>query len=519
MIKKTKNVKHLIKGYKKLIKNSDLDKISQIQEKLSKENNLIKNKFLTSFFFPKNEDRNQVLINILLSKFGINKLREQLIISHSDKKFESPLPTLWLDTLKNENYNVLKTKSIFRFYFKIFNYYIYGVYLLIIFNFYIFKNFFKKDLDNFCFFNNTQKFHFPNKKSESIYNLFNFCKKNILSSNLKNVLYSGNEKFNLEKDKNTSFIQSEYPMILKLDFLGCISFFFHSIFLIFISLISLICGSWWNLFMLHEQPLRIIVDLKRKENLPSEVIFNLSDLYYRPLWTYNIEKKDSKIYMLWYSTNNQANYKKDVQSNFFYDWSNINWPINVVWNIGQKEWLERYIVSKKTLYFNYMWLSDYNFNIKINKNEKYLSVFNVPPFRISRYSIVNEDELDLHSIKNTMNFIENIIELSDKMNFKVLLKNKRSFVKVHHPLYKNLLERQTTKINIINENVSPIKMLENSFASINFPFTSTAYLSQNMNIPTCYYDPSGKIANFSFDKKITFNSSKKQLQDWLKNIL
>ena len=71
--------------------------------------------------------------------------------------------------------------------------------------------------------------------------------------------------------------------------------------------------------MLHEQPLRIIVDLKRKENLPSEVIFNLSDLYYRPLWTYNIEKKDSKIYMLWYSTNNQANYKKDVQSNFFYD--------------------------------------------------------------------------------------------------------------------------------------------------------------------------------------------------------
>ena len=62
-------------------------------------------------------------------------------------------------------------------------------------------------------------------------------------------------------------------------------------------------------------------------------------------------------------------------------------------------------------------------------------------------------------------------------------------------------------------------MLENSFASVNFPFTSTAYLSQNMNIPTCYYDPSGKIANFSFDKKITFNSSKKQLQDWLKNIL
>ena len=53
MIKKTKNVKHLIKGYKKLIKNSDLDKISQIQEKLSKENNLIKNKFLTSFFFLK----------------------------------------------------------------------------------------------------------------------------------------------------------------------------------------------------------------------------------------------------------------------------------------------------------------------------------------------------------------------------------------------------------------------------------------------------------------------------------
>ena len=36
---------------------------------------------------------------------------------------------------------------------------------------------------------------------------------------------------------------------------------------------------------------------------------------------------------------------------------------------------------------------------------------------------------------------------------------------------------------IVNENISPVKILEKSFGSINFPFTSTAYISQNMKLP------------------------------------
>ena len=67
----------------------------------------------------------------------------------------------------------------------------------------------------------------------------------------------------------------------------------------------------------------------------------------------------------------------------------------------------------------------------------------------------------------------------------------------------------------INENVSPVKILAKSFASISFPFTSTAYLSQNMNLPTCYYDVTGMVNDFSFDKGIKLLKSKQELQQWV----
>ena len=99
--------------------------------------------------------------------------------------------------------------------------------------------------------------------------------------------------------------------------------------------------------------------MKFQENLPKDVIFHLSDLYYRPLWTYEMENRGTNIYMLWYSTNNQANYKKNIEEKFFYDWSNIIWQNHIVWNENHKIWLMKYLNNKNQniIFYNYIGLT------------------------------------------------------------------------------------------------------------------------------------------------------------------
>ena len=192
-----------------------------------------------------------------------------------------------------------------------------------------------------------------------------------------------------------------------------------------------------------------------------------------------------------------------------------------MWNQEQKSWLEDYIGDKKTkiIYFGYVWLNDCKMTLEFPKNQKYLSVFTVNPYGLSKFSMSNEDELELLKCENSINFLKDIINISKKQNFKILLKNKREILSTHHPKYINFLKKNKNNFVIINENISPIKIMENSFGSVNFPFTSTAYLSQNMNLPTCYYDVTGKASDFSFDKKIKLLKSKQELQEWVSKYL
>ena len=519
-MKKNKEISKYVIGYNNLKKKKSLDKISLIQEKLSKKSKFVKDNFTNKYFFVEKKDFNNTFVNIFLSKVGINKLRNVLIAynSSSSEKVSCAMPEEWVKIFLSEGYRVNILISKLKFLNLILKHLMIGIYYIIKINILILINFFNDDLINVSYFNNCSIYNFPRDGSSSKYNLFNFCKLNLLKDNIVNFLYSNNNK---QKEKfyykKSEFNFNNYPFKIKLSLKEYFFFLYKLSIIFFLTLYSLILGNWWNVIMLPEQPLKLLAEIKKSKNLPNDVIFNLSDLYYRPLWTYILENRKSKVFMIWYSTNNQANYKKKIKEKFFYDWININWPINVVWNQAQKIWLENYIGSKKMkiIYFGYVWLNDYKMTLKFPKNQKYLSVFTVNPYRLSKFSMSNEDEFELLKCENSINFMKHIIDLSKKNNFKIILKNKREILNTHHPKYIKFLKNNEKNLMIINENISPIKILEKSFGSINFPFTSTAYLSQNMNLPTCYYDVTGLVSNFSFDKKIKLLKSKKELQVWV----
>ena len=428
------------------------------------------------------------------------------------------MPEGWIKIFLAEGYRVNIFISKFKFLNLILKHLIIGIYSIIKINIFILINFFNNDLINFSYFNNCSIYNFPRDGYSSKYNLFNFCKLNLLKANIVNFLYSNNtghkENFYFKKFK---FNFNNYPFKIKLNLKEYFFCLYRLSIILLLTLYSLLSGSWWNVIMLSEQPLRLLAEIKKRKNLPNDIIFNLSDLYYRPLWTYVLENRKSKVFMIWYSTNNQANYKKKIKEKFFYDWININWPINVVWNQAQKVWLENYIECKKTkiIYFGYIWLNDNNMTLEFSKKQKYLSVFIVNPYGLSKFSMSNEDELEILKCENSINFMKHIIDISKKNNFKIILKNKREALNTHHPEYIKFLKKNEKNFMIVNENISPVKILEKSFGSINFPFTSTAYISQNMKLPTCYYDVTGLVNDFSFNKKIKLLKSKKELQVWV----
>ena len=90
-----------------------------------------------------------------------------------------------------------------------------------------------------------------------------------------------------------------------------------------------------------------------------------------------MENRGTNIYMLWYSTNNQANYKKNIEEKFFYDWSNIIWQNHIVWNENHKIWLMKYLNNKNQniIFYNYIWFNDISINLNLDNNIKYISIF------------------------------------------------------------------------------------------------------------------------------------------------
>ena len=260
-MKKNKELSKYIIGYNNLKKKKSLDQISLIQEKLSKKCNFVKNSFINKYFFIENFFYNDVFVNVLLSKIGITKLRNALIAynSSSYEKLSYPMPEEWIKFFLDEGYKVNIFISRLKFLNFILKYLMVGMYTIIKFNLLILRNFFYDDSLNFSYFNKCSIFNFPRDGSSSKYNLFNFCKKNLLKKDILNFLYSSNYKYKEEfYYKKYKFNFSTYPFIIKLNLKEYFFFIYKLLLILFFTLFSLIMGHWWNVIILSEQPLKLL---------------------------------------------------------------------------------------------------------------------------------------------------------------------------------------------------------------------------------------------------------------------
>ena len=129
-------------------------------------------------------------------------------------------------------------------------------------------------------------------------------------------------------------IQTIIPPLNKLTSL--VRYFGWSSTVIVSSLIDLIRGRWWHALMLNQAATAMQARLQESENLAQVYLLHNSGWIYRPLWTYEAEKKGSQITFYFYSTNCEPFKQIDGYPQYNNSWQVTTWPHYLVWRSEER---------------------------------------------------------------------------------------------------------------------------------------------------------------------------------------
>jgi polysaccharide biosynthesis PFTS motif protein len=279
-------------------------------------------------------------------------------------------------------------------------------------------------------------------------------------------------------------------------------------------------GRWWYAILLTEATRAKAVALCDPEVLAVDYLHHFSGNMYRPLWTYEAERKGARILCYFYSTFEQHKLKTGYESQK-YEWGSASWPHYMVWDKYQEAQLRRDMGSEpKISVVGPIWFSEGCDMLALPS--RYVAVFDVEPPRPSAafpfstmgdYIAANPDFSE--------RFLNDIQQVLGTYGLVMAFKKKREIGNKGSKKYKKLIERlsENSNVTIIPPELSPMQLIEHSVAVISMPFTSTALYSNN-RIPTIYYDPTCWIQH---DDRAAHGVrviiGKKELTKWISEIM
>ncbi|MEN6374677.1 MAG: polysaccharide biosynthesis PFTS motif protein [Smithella sp.] len=291
---------------------------------------------------------------------------------------------------------------------------------------------------------------------------------------------------------------------------------------ILITLWDLLRGHWWHALLLNQAALAAQVRMQNPERLAKDYLFHNSGWIYRPLWTYEAERRGSRIAFYFYSTNCEAFKRPEGYPPLPYGWKAMNWPLYLVWDEYQADFVRRAVGDEA----NISVVSSISFSTSAKEmpafTDRGVAVFDITPTRSSFYCTLGIDS-EYYIPKTCIPFLHDIQQASRDAGYVMLwkrkrkLKNESSFT---HPLYLTFAERlsEAKNINIIDPDISAHRLIEASSFVISMPFTSTALIARELGKPSCYYDPTGLVQKDDRAAHgIEIISGPEELKQWFKN--
>ena len=516
-----------IKGFNYLKSKNQLEKVRKLKLEIEKVELNINKKKCSKLIFGNYIDKADIIVkqNILLY-FLHQDMRLPFFTSNllsAVKKnycFTHPFPSEYNDTLKKNGFK-LSYKNTLYWYFCIFLFFVRGVgEVLKIFFSSLLNIFFirKKISKNSAYFASLNELALPrNVKDVKKKNIINWYIKNKNSfNNMTNIYHDVKSVKKVSYDEyniNYSPIVPPFSDILPLFF-----FIFWSFAAILLCFIDIIRGRWWHSLLLAESAKLKLFSLQNK-NYFNIYLFNNSSAFRRPLWSYEAEKRDCKIFFYFYSVNFHYYLTKSTSDPTPFGWQNIFWPNYLVWDSFHKKFIEKYHNNIKNIKIvGPVWFSDSDHQF-IKPNKKFITVFDITPTR-EVYKKTLLRPYHFSNVDYCINFLEDIYKIAEKFNYLVVLKNKRPLNNINHPKYIKFLN-DFEKLNnslMVHPNVSAFNIIEQSSRIISAPFSSPSIIGKINKIPSIFYDPrSVYLKNNPAAHDVEIVNDKSRLEKWIMN--
>ena len=485
--------RNYIIGYEKLYEANNLDYLINLSNLLTKKNFISK----YNFFNLKQEIIEQCVMQFLIQRRIDTNLNRQILDAlGNNNRLNLGLPKKWLGVLEKEGFKSDTLKNKINWYSFILFWYVVGVYT--IFQTFI-RGFFIKtsSSQSYVYFDNLSHNNIPSEKLKSRTIIDWYLNK--FPNNEIDILHNVSTKKSVTV-RNTKIYSTKFPFRVNLSKLEWYEFLVDGIWVSIKSLYALIRGDFIQALLLKEYPLLILAKKTSKEMFGKKYFFHNSVRIFRPLWTYVAEQKGAEVILYYYSTNNSPlkfdkGYLNGYGNKHYMSWNSV-W----VWNKYQKEYLEQYIPKAKIDIVGPIWFSSNNSKLPpIEDQIKIVSIFDIQTVTEEIYKSFGPPDRNL-TTSNMIQFHQDIIDvLGSFENIKVILKRKRDFTHgFHDPKYLDFLDKNynNDKYVQIDSNIDALTLIEQSYLSINYPATSTAYLAKHYGIFSVYYDPTNKVDRY-----------------------
>lgn len=292
------------------------------------------------------------------------------------------------------------------------------------------------------------------------------------------------------------------------------------IFQFFCCLLEMLEGCWGKALLLSELLKAKTIKISSANVLAKEYLFHNSNWIYRPVWTYLAEQKGSKIKFYFYSTNCEKFKNSNEEAAINFGWLASSWSTVMVWDEYQKQFVE--MISNSRHSIDVVGIIDFQ-NSKteiLNLPEKTIAVFDVQPFRETRYKALALD-FEYYIPQTSNKFLCELHEVASELNWTLVLKRKRNIGRVVHPTYMRCITELSSKTNWLEVEPSQCAkaLIRQANAVVSAPFTSTALIAQTEGVPSVYFDATGTC--FSDDRAahgIPVLKSKEELRAWVASL-
>jgi len=287
------------------------------------------------------------------------------------------------------------------------------------------------------------------------------------------------------------------------------------------SAIQCLFGRWEYALLLAEAVKARSVRLCDPDLLAQEYLFHSSGTIYRPMWTYEAQRRGAGVSLYFYSTYDQPKLARGYESQHF-EWGPANWPRYIVWDAYQESILKRDLGDDiQVAYSGAVYFSDSPQPV-LPLPHRSIAVFDIQPHRPAAHfgmSTLADCLAAHHDFYHR--FLEDIAAAIQACGANMVLKSKRDIEGRGNKRYKRIVDTlaQRKDVKVIPSDVSAMRLVSGCRAGISVPFTSTAIYLRDMGVPCIYYDPYGWMQlDDSGARGISIIQGKSDLIKWLERM-